>query len=148
MRFPRHARIFKGQLDAAPFAGVFFLVLIFITFNSQLVFTPGVRVELPQADGLPGTANPTVSVVVDRSGQFYFENQAIAVEELRKRLASATDKAKGRGAQLTLVVLADTLTPNEVLFQLGELAREVGIKELLQATRPRSAPAPLNAPSP
>lgn len=146
MRFPRHARIFKGQLDAAPFAGVFFLVLIFITFNSQLVFTPGVRVELPQADGLPGTANPTVSVVVDRSGQFYFENQVIALDELRKRLASATDKAKSRGAQMTLVVLADTLTPNEVLFRLGELAREVGIKELLQATRPRSAPAPLNAP--
>lgn len=148
MRFPRHAKIFRGQLDAAPFAGVFFLVLIFITFNSQLVFTPGVRVELPQADGLPGTANPTVSVVVDGSGQFYYENQAIAVDELRKRLRAATDKAKSRGAQITLVVLADTLTPNTFLFQLGELAREAGIKELLQATRSRSAPASTNAPPP
>jgi biopolymer transport protein ExbD len=142
MRFPRHARIFRGQLDAAPFAGVFFLVLIFITFNSQLVFTPGVRVELPQADGLPGTTNPTVSVVIDRGGQFYYENQAISVDELRKRLRTATDKAKSRGAQITLVVLADSLTPNTFLFQLGELGREAGIKELLQATRPQSAPTP------
>ncbi|MSU26895.1 MAG: hypothetical protein CK546_05225 [Pedosphaera sp.] len=146
MRFPRHARIFKGQLDAAPFAGVFFLVLIFITFNSQLVFTPGVRVELPQAEGLPGTANPTISVVVDRSGQFYFENQIIAEPELKQRLLAAAEKTRNSGAQLTLVVLADTLTPNAVLFQLGELAREAGIKELLQATRPGTPPAPRKAP--
>ena len=148
MRFPRHARIFRGQLDAAPFAGVFFLVLIFITFNSQLVFTPGVRVELPVADGLPGTANPTLSVVVDRSGQFYFENQVITEADLKGRLRTAADKAKSRGAQLTLVVLADMLTPNAVLFQLGELAREAGIRELLQATRPRITPAPLNVSPP
>ena len=143
MRFPRHARIFRGQLDAAPFAGVFFLVLIFITFNTQLVFTPGVRVELPVADGLPGTANPTLSVVVDRSGQFYFENQV-----LKGRLRTAADKANSGGAQLTLVVLADMLTPNAVLFHLGELAREAGIRELLQATRPRTTPVPLNVSPP
>lgn len=140
MRFPRHARIFKGQLDAAPFAGVFFLVLIFITFNSQLVFTPGVRVELPQADGLPGTGNPTVAVVVDRSGQFYFESQVISETELKVRLRAAADKARGRGARLTLVILADKLTPNEVTFRLGELARAAGIGELLQAANPRGTP--------
>lgn len=148
MRFPRHARIFKGQLDAAPFAGVFFLVLIFLTFNSQLVFTSGVRIELPQADGLPGTTNPTIAVVVDRSGQFYFANQVIGEAELKQRLRAAAEQAKGRQAQLTLVVLADTLTPNAVLFRLGELAREAGINELLQATRPRTGPAQLPPPPP
>lgn len=147
MRFPRHARIFKGQLDAAPFAGVFFLVLIFLTFNSQLVFTPGVRVELPQADGLPGTANPSVAVVVDRSGQFYFENQVIGEAGLRQRLRTAAEQARSRQARLTLVILADQLTPTEVTFRLGELAREAGVSELLQATRPRVAP-PATTPAP
>lgn len=147
MRFPRHARIFKGQLDAAPFAGVFFLVLIFLTFNSQLVFTPGVRVELPQAEGLPGTANPTVAVVVDRSGQFYFENQVIGEAALRQQLRAAAAQARNRQARLTLVILADQLTPTEVTFRLGELAREAGVSELLQATRPRVA-SPTAAPPP
>ena len=148
MRLPRHARIFRGQLDAAPFAGVFFLVLIFITFNSQLVFTPGVRIQLPQADGLPGTTNPTIEVAVDRSGQFYFANQVIAEAELKQRLRAAAEKAKARGSQLTLVVLAHELTPNGVLFKLGELARESGISEMLQAVRPRTAPAPVRPPAP
>ena len=30
MKFPRNARIFRGQLDAAPFAAVFFLLVIFL----------------------------------------------------------------------------------------------------------------------
>lgn len=141
MRFPRHARIFKGQLDAAPFAGVFFLALIFITFSSHLVFTPGVRVELPEADGLPGTANPTVQVVVAPGGQFYFENQLLSEAELQSRLRVAVERARARGAQLTLVILADKLTPSEVTFRLAELAREVGIRELLQATKPRASGA-------
>lgn len=141
MRFPRHARIFKGQLDAAPFAGVFFLALIFITFSSHLVFTPGVRVELPEADGLPGTVNPTVQVVVAPGGQFYFENQLLNEAELQSRLRAAVGRARARGAQLTLVILADKLTPSEVTFRLAELAREVGIRELLQATKPRASGA-------
>ncbi len=148
MRFSRHARIFRGQLDAAPFAGVFFLVLIFLTFNSQLVFTPGVRIELPQADGLPGTANPTAVVAVDRSGQFYFENQIIAEPELKQRLRGMADKAKLRNAQLTLVVLADKAVPNDTLVRLAEIAQQSGIKELVQATRPRLAPQPLVPPKP
>lgn len=150
MRFTRHARIFKGQLDAAPFAGVFFLVLIFLTFNSQLVFIPGVRVQLdlPQADGLPGTANPTAVVAVDRSGQFYLENQIIAEPELKQRLQGLADKAKLRNAQLTLVVLADKAVPNDTLVRLAELARQSGINELLQATRPRLAPQPPTTPKP
>ncbi len=148
MRFPRHARIFKGQLDAAPFAGVFFVVLIFITFNSQLVFTPGVRIELPQADGLPGTANPTARVFVDGSGQFYFENQVITPDRLQQRLHAAVAKAREQHAELTLVVLADKLTPNEHLFRLGELARTAGIKELLQAVRPGLTPPPAATPKP
>lgn len=148
MRFPRHARIFKGQLDAAPFAGVFFLVLIFITFNSQLVFTPGVRIELPQAEGLAGTSNPTARVYVAGSGQYYFENQVIDADHLLQRLNTAVAKAREQHAELTLIVLADKLTPNEHLFRLGELARTAGIKELLQAVRPGPAPTPAAAPKP
>ncbi|NBV21925.1 MAG: biopolymer transporter ExbD [Proteobacteria bacterium] len=139
MRFPRHARIFKGQLDAAPFAGVFFLVLIFLTFNSQLVFTPGVRIDLPQGDALPGTAHPTARVYVDPSGQFYFENQIITATNLQRHLQVAVGNAKAHGEQLSLLVFADKLTPNEHLVRLGELARTAGIRELVQAIRPNPA---------
>ena len=46
MKFPRNARISRGHLDAAPFAGVLFCLLIFLLLAS-LVYTPGVLINLP-----------------------------------------------------------------------------------------------------
>ena len=65
MRFPHNTKIFRGQLDAAPFVGVFFLLIIFLLLNSGLVFTTGVRIRLPEGVNLPGTDQPTAVVAVD-----------------------------------------------------------------------------------
>src|SRR5712671_6611365 len=104
MRFPRNTRIFRGQLDAAPFAGVFFLLVMFLLLNSSLVFTPGIKIELPQAANLPGTTNPIVAVAVDEKGQFYFDNQITDERRLEEKLQAAVADSRG---PLTLVVLAD-----------------------------------------
>jgi biopolymer transport protein ExbD len=47
MRFARHAKIFRGPLDAAPVAGVLLLLMMFMLLSS-LVYTPGVLMELGQ----------------------------------------------------------------------------------------------------
>jgi biopolymer transport protein ExbD len=138
MRFPRNSKIFRGQLDAAPFAGVFFLLVIFLLLHSSLVFIPGVPIRLPEADSLPGTANDTVVVAVDASGQFYFENRICDDNRLREGLKAAVAKANG---PLTLVVQADEDVKHKVLLRLELLAQAVGIKEALLATRPPAVPA-------
>ena len=88
MKFPRNARIFRGQLDAAPFAAVFFLLVIFLMLGS-LMYTPGVRVELPVADDLPGTDKPTVSVALDSAGRYYYDNQLVQEKQLANLLRQA-----------------------------------------------------------
>jgi biopolymer transport protein ExbD len=137
MRFPRNTKIFRGQLDVAPFAGVFFLLIIFLLLNSSLVFTPGVPVHLPEAGNLPGTGNPTLVVAMDASGQIYFENQISSEERLKGKLQAAVAKAR---EPLTLVVQADKKVTYEMLVPLWLLAQSVGIKEVLQATRPPVVP--------
>jgi biopolymer transport protein ExbD len=47
MRFARHAKLFRGPLDAAPVAGVLLLLMMFMLLGS-LVYTPGVLVDLGQ----------------------------------------------------------------------------------------------------
>jgi biopolymer transport protein ExbD len=144
MKFPRNARILRGQLDFAPFASVFFLVIIFVSLGS-LVYTPGVRVELPQADDLPGTDRPTIAVAVDPNGRFYFENQSVSRRELETRLRSAVADA---GVPLTLVVQADKAVTDENLIDLALLARKAGIYDLLLATLPRVFTNGASAPPP
>lgn len=147
MRFPRNARIFRGQLEAAPFMGVFFLLLIFVLLGS-LVYTPGVRIELPMASNLPGAPGPTIAVAVDAGGQFFFRNQPINDADLKTRLTAAADES---AEPLTLVIMADRAVEHENVLRLMRIAREAGLDESLLATLPRvleSPTAPGTAPAP
>jgi biopolymer transport protein ExbD len=136
MRFARNARILKGQMDAAPVAAVFFLLVIFMVLAS-LLYTPGVPIHLPVADGLPGTDKPTVAVTVDSRGKLYFENQPIEEDALRQRLQMAVRSASEPPA---LVVQADRAVSYEMLVRLTMLAKEAGISEGWLATLPRAFP--------
>lgn len=140
MRFPHNTRVFRGQIEAAPFISVFFLLVIFLLLQSAFVFTPGLPIQLPEADGLPGTDNPTVAVAVDASGNFYFDNQLCDEALLKEKLRAAV---AGTHEPVTLVVQAHGEARVDVLIRLGLLARSVGIRDLLQAVRPNVVPQPL-----
>jgi biopolymer transport protein ExbD len=135
LKLPRNARIARSRLDAAPFATVFFLLLLFMMLLS-LVYTPGIRVplDLPIADDLPGTDKMTVAVAVDANGQSYFENQPVEELDLKRRLRKAVANAR---EPLALIVQADKAVTNERLIGLSLLARDAGIKEMWLATLPR-----------
>jgi biopolymer transport protein ExbD len=146
MKFPRNARIFRGQLDAAPFASVFFLLVIFVMLGSML-YAPGIQVTLPSAGDLPlaGTDRPTITVAVTTNAM-YFKNQQISEDEFSNHLSSAA----GSSAQpLTLVVQADKEVTEQQLIHLTVLAHQAGIRDLLLATLPRPFDAtPASKPKP
>jgi len=143
MKFPRNARIFRGQLDASPFVGVLFLVAIFLLLNSSLVFLPGVPIRLPEASDLPGVPGATVTVAVDTNRRLYFRNQVIRESDLLMELRQAARRAK---EPLTLVLMMDKAVPIDTFVELAKLAREAGLKETLCATRPPALPAERKAP--
>ena len=134
MKFPRNARVFRGQFDVAPFASVFFLLLIFVQLGS-MVYIPGVRLQVPRTKELPGVEGPTVAVAVDAAGQFYFQNQAIRPADLKARLQAAV---KATRQPLTLVVQADKAVTEEMVIRLVMLADDAGITNALHATLPRT----------
>ena len=145
MRFPHNAKIYRGQLDAAPFLGVFFLLIIFLLLNSAFVFTPGVPITLPEGVNLPGPDKATAAVAVDEGGHFYFENQGCDEARLKERLQDAVNRSH---EPITLVVQADKAAKTEVLTRLGLLARSVGIRNVLLAVRPPVVATPAVPTSP
>jgi len=138
MKFPRNARIFRGQLDAAPLALVFFLLVIFLMLGS-LVYTPGVRLQLPVTDGFPGMDRPSVTVAMDAGGRVYYQNQLVERDFLRERLKEAVSKSS---EPLTLVIQADKDVTFEMLVNLTMLARDAGLVDAWLATLPRAVAAP------
>jgi biopolymer transport protein ExbD len=146
MKFPRSARIFRGHLDFAPFAAVFFLLLLFALLGT-LIYTPGVKVDiqLPRANDLTGTDRPTIAVAVDAAGRFYFENQPIEASALKTSLQLA---AKKSSEPLTLLIQADKQVAYDHLLGLTLLARDAGIHDALFATLPSAFPATAPQPAP
>lgn len=61
MKFPRNAKTFKGELNAAPLVSVLFLLLVFVLM-AGLVHTPGVSIRL-EAAGEDGDTQATVVTV-------------------------------------------------------------------------------------
>lgn len=139
MRFPYRSKIYRGQLDAAPFLGVFFLLIIFLLLNSAFVFTPGVPIKLPEAINLPGPERATAAVAVDEAGHYYFENQICDEARLKERLQAAVDRTP---EPITLVVQLDKAAKSEAFTQLSLLARSLGIREVLLAVRPPAVAVP------
>jgi biopolymer transport protein ExbD len=133
MKFPRNVRLLRSPFDVAPFAVVFFLLVIFMVLGG-LVYTPGERIEPPLADGLPGTDQPTIAVAVDAGGRYYFANQIIGEGQLTNALRAAAAKSR---EPLTLVIHADKAVTYDQLIHLTIIARDAGIHNALGATLPR-----------
>jgi biopolymer transport protein ExbD len=139
MKFPRNSRLLRSSFDMAPFAAVLFLLVMFLMLGALLP-VPGVNLslQLPVAENLPGTDQPTVAVAVDAYGRFYFANQIVAEDKLKSALKTAAQKSR---APLTLVIHADKAVTYGQLIHLALLAREAGIQNALLATLP-VIPAP------
>lgn len=134
MKFPRNARIFRGQLDATPFVTVFFLLVLFLMLGSRL-YAPGVRLNLPSTGDvdLPGTDQPTVSVAVTAAA-LYYKDQLVSERELSNGLYAARQSVS---QPLALVVEADKDVTYERLVHLLMIARGAGITNFVGATLPR-----------
>jgi len=138
MKFPRNSRLLRSPFDLAPFAAVFFLLVIFLMLGG-LVPISGLPLQLPVADSLPGTDKPTVTVAVDASGRFYFANQIVTEDKLKSALNTAAQKSR---EPLTLVIQADKAVTYDQFIHLTLLAREAGIQNALLATLPRAVTTP------
>lgn len=137
MKFPRNAELLHSPFEIAPFASVFFLLVVFLLL-AELLPTPGIPFRLPAASNLPGVDGPTVAVAVDAGGRFYFANQIVSEAQLIPSLSNAVKTAR---APLTLVIHADKTVTEDQLIHLTLLARDVGITNALLATLPRAGSA-------
>lgn len=139
MKFPRNARIFRGHLEIAPFASVFFLLVIFINL-SFFMYTPGVKIQLPVANDLPGTDKPSISVGVGADGRLYYASQWIPENDFKAELTNQVRRAAGK--PLVLIVHADQHATYDMLLGVTLAARDAGITEALLATLPNPAAPP------
>jgi len=132
LRYPRTAKIFHGHIDAAPIAGVFFLLVLFLLLHSSLVFTPGIKIDLNQHDELLSKASGARFLRIDGKGSFLYNEKTLKESAFYQALHD--DLAKPL-PPTTLIVEADPLAKSEILARLKTSATELGITIKPPSTR-------------
>jgi biopolymer transport protein ExbD len=100
MRYSRNIKIFRGGVDAAPFASLFFLVVLFMFLFYSHVFFPGVPIQLGDREEPPEMTGRSAKVY--SSGTIDFLGNSYDLSEFKSELQS-------RGQKGTL--------PRRVLFE-------------------------------
>lgn len=84
MRYQRNIKIFRGGVDAAPFAGLFFATVLFMVLLYSHVFFPGVPVAMAPVEEAPDLGERAVEVL--RNGMIRFLGQEMNIDGLKEAL--------------------------------------------------------------
>lgn len=121
MRYPRNAKIFRGQIDAAPFAGLFFLLVLMLFIFSTHVFVPGVQVVVEDKGPLPDLTDRTLQVEPE---VIRYKGEEHTLETFERTIRQ---EARAGAVPPRLRFLADPKTDAAVIQRIENLALEFGI---------------------
>lgn len=120
--------------DITPLVDVVFLLLIFFMLSTTFVVSPGIRINLPQAQAEPVRSEQRdLRVKIAAEGVLYVDDQRLSLEDLVERLRGAA-----RTSMDTLVVIeADENTAHKYVVEVMDRAKSAGLSRLAIATRPK-----------
>ena len=122
-----------AEINVTPMVDVM-LVLLVIFILSAPLFTHSLQLDLPTAKSAPAPEKPqTVSVSIDAAGKLYWQDQAVTLEELTRRMAEAAGKKPQPEVQLR----ADKATRYEVIADVMSAAQNNGLNKLGFVTDPK-----------
>lgn len=109
---------------------IIFLLLIFFLLTSTLVNLNAVDILLPSATSST-SAKPTASISINAEGNYFFDKEPIALDEVKGRLQAALSEDPE-----TLIVLnAEKNTGIQDVVNVFGIAKDLGIQIIL-ATEP------------
>ena len=146
MKFPRNSRILRSQLDFAPFAAFFFLLVIFVMLGA-FITTPGVPLQLPKTEaGAMQDQQEPLTVSVRANGEIFLNETQVPFASL----APAMRDMAGQGFSKPVYVRADGRAPYAIVAQVMAALSSSGFSSINLITDtggPSSGPAASGAPA-
>ena len=131
MRF-RRPREEETRLGIAPLIDIVFLLLIFFMVTSQFDVASGVRIRLPKVEKkILDHEKNKITLVIDKSGQTYFEGKKVDMETLKQDLETSV-----REMGIVQVILqADKDVAHGHVVRIMDLAKTAGADSILIAAQ-------------
>jgi biopolymer transport protein ExbD len=131
MRF-RRPREEETRLGIAPLIDIVFLLLIFFMVTSQFDVASGVRIRLPKVERkILDHEKNKITLVIDKSGQTYFEGKKVDMETLKQDLETSIREM----GIIQVILQADKDVAHGHVVRIMDLAKTAGADSILIAAQ-------------
>ena len=115
-----------SEINVTPLVDVM-LVLVVIFIITAPLLASSIRLDLPRTDAAtPNEAPKYVTLVVDRAGQAYLNDQSVSLPELAQRLTQSAALNPDTEVQLR----ADAAVPYGRIVELMGVAQKAGLNRI------------------
>lgn len=122
------------DLNISPLIDMVFILLIFFAVSTTFVRDMDVTLDRPSAASATTSESDTVRIYIDRGGQIYVGERAVNSWMVQSRVREELSIASSEN----VLVIADRLTPTEVLIDVVDQAKLGGAGEVGVATEQRA----------
>ena len=121
----------ETQLNIAPLIDVMFLLLIFFALSTQFVATPGIEIQLPEAEtAVPQKAHKAI-IYVSADQEIFWNEQRIEIDDLGAEMKTAVST----DPDINIVIKADEKADIGPVVQMMDLAKKEKAKSIVISTK-------------
>lgn len=122
------------EISITPLIDVVFILLIFFMVTTTFERESRIAVNLPEAAEQPvdTTAQPR-EIIIDESGIFYINGNALSDQRFNTLLSSIKDMAQG-DKETPIVIRADARTPYQSVVAVMDATSQLGLFKVSLAT--------------
>ncbi|MEM8586383.1 MAG: biopolymer transporter ExbD [Bacteroidota bacterium] len=127
MGFKKRQKV-SAEFNMSSLTDIIFLLLIFFMLTSTVVAPNALNLKIPgRADSPALPSNRDLDeVIINASGNYYFNDRRITIEVLRRQLGS-------RGSGYSLIISPSNRAPIEAVTEIMDIARINKIEAVLAA---------------
>jgi biopolymer transport protein TolR len=131
-----------SEINVTPLVDVM-LVLVVIFIITAPLLTSSIQLTLPQAAAASAASAPqAVTLVIDKAGHIFLNDQPITADELKRQLGLAAARSPDTEVQLR----ADAAVPYGRVVEVMGLAHQAGLSRIGFVADPVAPAAPVAGP--
>jgi biopolymer transport protein ExbD len=112
-------------INVTPMVDVVLVLLVIMMVSATYIVAQSLKVELPKSASSDEAVTSVAQVSISKEGKYFFKQQPVTEDELLARLR----EAKAGGAELNLVISADTAAQHGQVVHVIDLAKREGISK-------------------
>ena len=128
-----------SEINVTPMVDVMLVLLVIFILTAPLLAS-SIKLDLPKTDAAkPGAVPAFVTLVIDRAGQVFLNDQPVTPEALRTRLTQTAAQAPDTEVQLR----ADETVPYGKVVEVMGAAQKAGLNRIGFVAEAPSVPQPV-----